>query len=170
MMLFVFRLASVALLFPLLLLSSACSAETHPLAHLSGELSFTARIPNGEEGIVAEVWLGKASGDGRNAAMTVLSPASLAGVCFRRQDGTFTVSLGAHELRLDTSEGTPLAYLDLLLIRMPLSHVRQGNGEKVYLFSDGDCEHTLAVRNGALLPYRITLSETGSVRTLEILP
>ncbi len=165
-----FRRIALAALFPLLFLLPACSGESHPLAYLSGALSFTAQIPLGEEMLVAEVSLSAAEGAERDGTVRILSPSSLAGAIFRKENGAVTVSYGKHSLSLSSAEGTPLAYLELLSIRMPLDRVRRENGERIYLFSEGESRHTVAVRDGERLPYRIALQTEEGVRTMEITP
>ncbi len=161
------RLAGTLLLLSTLLLC-ACSGGSHPMAHLAGELSFTAHLSLAGETYLAEVKLGEITGEERNATLVILSPSSIAGTVFKKEGEKITASLNGYSAEL--AHGDLFSFLELFHITLPLTDTRSENGEKTYVFSDKESRHTVTVKDGATLPARITRESPAGVLSIEILP
>ena len=162
------RRAATALLLASLFLLSACSGGSHPMAHLSGELAFTAHLSLAGETYLAEVSLSALEGEDRDATVTVLSPSSIAGVVFKKEGKKTIAILGGQETEIERDD--LFSFLVLFHVTLPLTETRSGNGEKTYVFSDKKSSHTVTIKDGATLPSHIRREGPEGVLAIEILP
>ena len=154
-------------LLPIFLLVSC--AGSGDLAYQSQALCFRCSYRVGEISLCAEVSLGESrAGVPRDATVTVLSPASLAGVTFTRSRGQVTVTLLGSSLSLEGEE--IFCFLPLLEIALPLREKTREGDKTVLLFREGSEEYTVERLGGEALPQRITYRGSRGELTLDILP